>query len=374
LALTEVQVLLEEDPAADPVELTGSLDLTETQVPDRHPALRFDLALNRLDLGATSGTRTVPTPTAPAPAPGPAPDPTPGQALPQVQPVSPPDSARRHGLDLNGTLSIQSLRLAGLRLEQVSVQVRGKEGDLSLDHRVAAFYGGGLEGTLRFDLRGPDPRIELTAEALDFKAEPLLMDLTGAAALSGRGDLRLKLASTGRTRDGLVRGLGGNLALRLHHGALQGLDLSTLAGVGGAPTLVGQAPNLASFDELSASAALTQGILRSDDLVATGPWMRLTGGGALDLADGRLDWRLTPILQAPPQGGGIRELEGVPIPVQLGGTLGEPTWRVDSAAVLREVARRRLQDRQGRGGLMEQIERRTGIRGLDGVLRGLLGP
>ncbi|HSQ06204.1 MAG TPA: AsmA family protein, partial [Chromatiaceae bacterium] len=351
-----------------------SLDLSQTQGPDRHPALRFDLALNRLDLGATSGTRTVPTPAAPAPPPGPAPDPTPGQALPQVQPVSPPDSARRHGLDLNGTLSIQSLRLAGLRLEQVSVQVRGKEGDLSLDHRVAAFYGGGLAGTLRLDLRGQDPQIELTAEALDFQAEPLLMDLTGAAALSGRGDLRLKLASTGRTRDGLVRGLGGNLALRLHHGALQGLDLSTLAGVGGAPTLVGQAPNLASFDELSASAALTQGILRSDDLVATGPWMRLTGGGTLDLVDGRLDWRLTPILQAPPQGGGIRELEGIPIPVQLGGTLGEPTWRVDSAAVLREVTRRRLQDRQGRGGFMEQIERRTGIRGLDGVLRGLLGP
>ena len=102
--------------------------------------------------------------------------------------------------------------------------------------------------------------------------------------------------------------------------------------------------------------------------------MRLTGGGTLDLVDGRLNWRLTPILQAPPQGGGIRELEGVPIPVQLGGTLGEPTWRVDIAAVLREVAQRRIQDRQGRGSPMEQIERRTGIRGLDGILRGLLGP
>jgi hypothetical protein len=102
--------------------------------------------------------------------------------------------------------------------------------------------------------------------------------------------------------------------------------------------------------------------------------MRLTGGGTLDLVDGRLDWRLTPILQAPPQGSGIRELEGIPIPVQLGGTLGDPTWRVDIATVLREVTRRRLQDRQGRAGLMEQIERRAGIRGLDGVLRGLLGP
>ena len=265
------------------------------------------------------------------------------------------------------------MRLAGLHLEQVSVQVRGKDGDLSLDHRVAAFYGGGLAGTLHLDLRGQDPRIELTTAALGFQAEPLLIDLTGAAALSGRGDLMLKLATSGRNRNGLVRGLGGSLALTLHHGALRGLDLSALAGVAGAPALVGQTPPFTSFTELRASAAVAQGVLHSDDLVATGPWMRLTGGGSLDLVDGRLDWRLTPILQAQPQGGGIKELEGVPIPVQLGGTLGAPTRRVDIAAVLREVARRRLQDRQGRGGLIEQLDRRTGVKGLDGALRGLLG-
>ena len=55
----------------------------------------------------------------------------------------------------------------------------------------------------------------------------------------------------------------------------------------------------------------------------------------------------------------------------LGGTLGDPTWRVDVAAVLREVARRRLEDRGG--DVIERLERRTGVKGLDGVLRGLLG-
>ena len=58
MALTEVLVLLQEDPAdpaAKPIELTGSLDLGLTQGPDQHLALRFDLALNRLDLGAAPG-------------------------------------------------------------------------------------------------------------------------------------------------------------------------------------------------------------------------------------------------------------------------------------------------------------------------------
>lgn len=262
-------------------------------------------------------------------------------------------------------------RLAGLCLAQVSLQVRGSGGDLYLDHRVAAFYGGGLAGTLHLDLRGQDPLIDLDGAALDFQAEPLLRDLTGAAALSGRGDLTFKLATAGRGHDALVRGLGGSLALVLRDGALRGLDLSTLVAAARADPQVGQSPPFTSFTELRASAALTNGFLRSDDLVAVGPWVRLTGSGTLNLVDGLLDWRLAPVLAAPPQGGGVKELEGVPIPVYLGGTLSDPAWRVDVAAVLREVVRRRP---EGRGGdVIERLERRTGVKGLDGILRGLLG-
>jgi AsmA protein len=289
----------------------------------------------------------------------------------------------------------------------------GNAGDLHLDYRVAEFYGGGMAGTLHIDLtamapaspqnmkvagamavpsprhlpagegevgrapgatftvRGQDPQIDLVAVALGFQVEPLLTDLTGAAALSGRGDLNLKLTTAGWGRDALVRGLGGRLILVLRDGSLRGLDLSPVAALAGLRPQTGQSPSFTAFTELSASAPLAQGVLRSDDLVASGPWMRLTGSGTLDLVDGRLDWRLAPILTAPPQGGGIKELEGIPIPVYLGGTLGDPTWRVDVAAVLREVARRRLEDRGG--DVIDRLERRTGVKGLDGVLRGLLG-
>jgi len=266
---------------------------------------------------------------------------------------------------------VQHLRVAGLRLDQASVQVRGSDGDLYLDHRATDFYGGGLSGALHLDLKGQDPQIDLAGDALGFQVAPLLTDITGAAALSGRGDINLKLTTVGRDRDALVHGLGGRLALVLRDGALRGLDLSPLVAAAGLRPQTGQPASFTAFTELSASAILAQGVLRSDDLVATGPWMRLTGNGTLDLMDGRLDWRLAPILTAPPQGGGIKELEGLPIPVNLGGTLGAPAWRVDIGAVLREVARRRLEGRSG--DVIERLERRTGVKGLDGVLRGLLG-
>ena len=387
LTLGDVRVLIDDpvDLAVEPLELTGSIGLGLPQESDPRLAVRIDLVADRLDLwpaqalgpdpaGQDPATKVVsaaagpgadaPPARSPSPAPEPAPQPT-------ASPESSQPSAWLRDMDISGTLSVQHLRVAGLRLDQVSVQVRGSGGDLYLDHRAAEFYGGRLAGTLHLDLQGQDPQIDLAGAALGFQVAPLLTDITGAAALSGRGELNLKLTTVGPDRYALVRGLGGSLVLALRDGGLRGLDLSPLVAAAGLHPQGGQSQSFAAFTVLSASAALAKGVLRSDDLIATGPGMRLTGRGTLDLMDGGLDWRLAPILTASPQGGGIKELEGVPIPVFLGGTLGDPIWRVDIAAVLSEVARRRLGERSG--DVIERLERRTGVKGLDGVLRGLLG-
>ncbi len=62
---------------------------------------------------------------------------------------------------------------------------------------------------------------------------------------------------------------------------------------------------------------------------------------------------------------------GLPIPVFLTGTVEACRWRVDVVAALAEAARR---GRAGEGDdLIDKLERRSGIKGLGGMLRGLLG-
>jgi len=275
-------------------------------------------------------------------------------------------------------LTVGHLRAAGLDLRAAEITATTDEGGLRLDHRVADFYGGGLAGTLRLDLRGREPQINLQAAALGFQVGPLLADLTGTGGIAGRGDLSVSLATAGADRATLTARLQGTVALHLGEGALVGVDLGALiegasSSVAGRPAQgqVLDASPRTVFDDLSASAVAADGVLRCDDLVAHGPWFRATGSGTLGLADGRLDARVLPVPVKPQRGRGLKELEGIPIPVIVTGTLGAPVWRVDLASALREVARRKL---DGRGdNLIRELDRRSGVKGLGDMLRGLLG-
>ena len=385
LALTDIRVQIAGLPAtegfAEPFELTGNLRAQAGK------EIRFDLAVNELDLDAyllRPGRAAAPADPGGAPS---GPDDLSGQPRPadrgnavSLRPAEVPVFAARlpRAPNLDGRLTVGHLRAAGLDLRAAEIMATTDEGCLRLDHRVADFYGGGLAGTLRLDLRGPEPQINLQAAALGFQAGPLLTDLTGAAGLAGRGDLSISLATAGADRAALTRRLHGTVALRLGAGALVGVDLGAL--IEGASSSVAGRPAQGQvldafprtvFDDLSASAVAADGVLRCDDLVAHGPWFRATGSGTLGLADGRLDARVLPVLVKPPQGRGLKELEGIPIPVIVTGTLGAPVWRVDLASALQEVARRKL---DGRGdNLIRELDRRSGVKGLGDMLRGLLG-
>jgi len=375
-----------------PPELTGELSLRMGGQPSGGPTgdIRFDLALTGLDLDALHGS--APRTAAPllvetdvpqssqALVPGPSPNPSPSASRP-----GPPASREvlsKGGpwlpdLRLEGRLRTGDLRAGGLHLRGLEINALGDRGELRLDHRADDFYGGVLSGVLRIDGRGGVPRLELQTAASGFQTGPLLADVSGTASLTGRGDLAMSLAATGADLPDLLGSLQGRGSLRVQAGALPGVDFGALLeGVGAAAAarwqqapVSGTAPRT-DLEELSASAAVAQGLLRSDDLVARGPWFRLTGSGTLALADGRLDLDLRPVLVKPPQGRGLKELEGVPIPVTVSGTLRAPVWRVDAAAALREAARRRLD--KGGGDLMRDLDRRTGVKGLGEALRGLL--
>jgi hypothetical protein len=269
---------------------------------------------------------------------------------------------------------------SGRRLSLRGVEARAvAEGaGVRVEARATDFYGGTLDGTLRVEPGEGGRRVALEGAAKSVQARLLSADLNGPRALSGRMDLGGSITTVGADLPAMIGGAEGKLALHLWEAGLDGVDLwggierarAALQGRAAAQPSPATAPRIV-VDDAAASAILTEGVLHSDDLSAAGPWFRATGAGTLNLTSGQLDWRLVPILVDPPQGRGLKELEGIPVPVLVGGTLGHPVWRVDVASVLAEVARRAAAGRNG--GLLERIERRTGIRGLDGVLRGLLG-
>jgi len=379
----------------DQTQVRGSA----TRLPGPTPGYRFALAGDQLDLdrylpppAQTSPTAAAPSATAERAAPSPGPLRTqltvaepmplvktaaagqPAAAATGPSPASP--IAGRYPLDVDGRLRVEELRLARLLFGEADLHLRAQDGQLRLDNHIGRFYQGRLDGQGGLDLRGGEPTLTLSQHATGVALAPLLTDLTGSAPLTGHGDAEADLSARGESREALLRTATGHIALALRDGQVQGFDLegiirSAEAHLG--PVESGRDPSQRTmFTQLTASARVDGGVLHNDDLLATSDYLQVTGQGRIDLPAERLDYRFEPVFVRPPQGRGIKELEGIPIPVRLTGSFDRPEWNVDLAAALRAAGQRRLERELDReDGALRRLEEGTGIKGLEQGLRRL---
>lgn len=399
------------DLALDGTRTTGSALLLLTDP----LGYRFDLDADRLDLDryrllAAGDTAAAPlrqgpvpaqSPAAAAPSPAPAsppapdprseaahrspPDPTPVPAVvaDQISGMQEPAPAvvrfpgALAGLDLDGRLRVTELRLAGLSLGEAALRLSAQGGVLDAANRVARFYQGRTEGRAGLDLTGDQPRVRLSQRLSGVAAGPLLMDLAGQAHVTGTGHAAVDLTAAGMTAQALLASLDGRVSLALHDGVVKGLDLEGLVRAAEARLKGRAAPSGdedLAYTDLTATGVIRKGVLSNDDLRITSAYLRVTGRGTVDLPGERFDYLFEPVFVKPPKGRGIKELEDIPIPVRLTGTFAQPEWRVDLAEALGGKAGQRLQEELKReGGVLRELEERTGIKGLEQGLRGLFG-
>lgn len=277
-------------------------------------------------------------------------------------------------LELAGRLRIGDLRLGRLSFGDSVLEIRSKGRHLDIDARAPRFYGGHLVSRLGVDLSGNEPVVSLSQRADEIQTGSLLADLVGEDRLRGRGTIMADLTATGRNAEALRQSLGGNLAIHIPKGAVEGFNLERLVREaearwrGRSPPK--DLPTQTDFKDFQASAELEGGVLYNRDLTASTDHLRITGAGIVGLIAERFDYRFEPVF-VKPQDLGIRELEGVPIPVRLTGSFAHPHWAVDLGSVLRSAAKRQL-DEQG-GDLLQKLEERTGIKGLGQGLKKLFG-
>ena len=98
------------------------------------------------------------------------------------------------------------------------------------------------------------------------------------------------------------------------------------------------------------SGAVTDGVMRSDDLLAELPHMRLTGAGSANLAEGTVDYGLTArILERPeflpdatPEE--LEEFTEAVIPLRITGLLTSPDIKPDLEKLLRQRVEDEIKD------------------------------
>ena len=295
----------------DDTRLGGEFSMTETMP---RPVTKFDLNVDQIDLDR----------------------------------YLPPDSQARQAngegaallalaaTDLDGELSIDRLVVSKARLDGFRMRLTSRDGVLQVDPVTAALYEGRLTAAAVLDANPDLPALTLNTELTGIQAEPMLMDMTGKARLRGKGNFTAALTAQGDSIAAMKRSLGGPMSLSFTEGAITGFNLGRALRQW-KQFKKGQIIDVedsaaTDFTEFTGNAVARNGIVRMDDLELKAPAFRLQGEGVLaDLHTDTIDYRAVATVVNTAKGAGGRELaelEGLALPLIVGGPLDDPKIRL----------------------------------------------
>lgn len=323
--------------------------------------MSFDLHIDQLDLDRYRG--------APVPAQHAAPAATP-TTTPAAAPLQLP-TAMLKTLQLQGTLAIDTLKVAGLTVSQLSLKALAHDGRTQLAPIGAQLYGGSYGGALTLDAHGAIPVLSVQQTLQHIDMARLLQDFAGTQRLSGSGRITAMLSAQGADSSALLHSLDGHVALDVDQGAIQGVDLpfevarATALLQHAAPPSA-QSSGQTAFQTLHASATLRDGVAETHDLNIATQLLRVQGQGTLSLLNDAVNSQLQVTVLKAAAGGAAGAGTVAQIPVAVTGTLASLQVRPD----LSQLARSQLQQQ-----VQKQLQRHQNQLPpqVQGVLKGLFG-
>lgn len=217
--------------------------------------------------------------------------------------AAPLDFSFLRTLNADLELTTHAVLVQRMRIDRANLALVINDGFLASTLHNVTLYGGSARGRFEIDAREPATRIvqDLSVQGVD--AQRFLSDAVNFAAIEGRAELQLALTMSGRTQSEMINGADGRAHIEVVSGALRGVDL------GGVSRTIRNAlrgelvaPEARTrFHGFSASFAIADGVLASDNLSFNTPEMRIPGVGVIDIVGQRLDLRMA----ARAQGGGI---------------------------------------------------------------------
>ena len=255
-------------------------------------------------------------------------------------PATEPDLSALKTLDMAARLTVGKLKAMNLRVTDILVQARAKDGIFTVDPFSASLYEGGLTGRSELDARATPAPWKERAELKGVQAGPLLKDLTGKDHVLGTTVAKYDLTGAGLTPDNIKKSLSGTASFAFTDGAINGVNVAKLlrdtwARLKG-QAVSGDEPEKTDFAELLGSAVISKGHVTNDDLLMKSPLLRLTGKGWADLPQNSVDYLATVTVVGTlkgQDGASIEELTGLPLPVRIKGALDAPEIGIDPKAM-----------------------------------------
>jgi AsmA protein len=314
------------------------------------PALRFDLALDKIDLDRYLGGDKPATAKSSA------------AGQPAAEPVEIPLSMLR-SLDINGKFQVGALKAFDLHSTEAKIQVKAKNGLIELGPNSARLYQGSYRGETSMDARGRTLQYKINERLDQVQLGPLLKDLQLFDNYSGAANIGLQLTAQGFDAKQITRSLNGNAAVAIKDGRINGVDLGKFLTV-----LTSKADTLAKltqlvpekgdhtiFGQMNATFQVRNGVASNSDLKLRAADFMATGRGTADLVNERMDYQLK-LARFGDEGNKCKTL-----PVRIKGPFAKLGYTPELEDVLKCQAKKKVEKELGKQlekGLQDLLKKR----------------
>jgi AsmA protein len=260
-------------------------------------------------------------------------------------PEQPFDLSALKTLNVEGSLRIGALKAANVKVAQLRVDVKAKNGLVNIAPLSARLYKGSMDG--KVSVNAVNNRFTIQERLTGVEIAPLMKDAADLELLEGKGNVMLDLATQGNIVSGLKKALNGKASVDLANGAIKGIDLAKLVqGIQSlsksttTQTLGVDKNEKTDFSEFKASFKVKNGVAHNDDLSVRSTVLRITGNGDIDIGHDSINYNAKAIFAKTEQG------KTGTLPVTVYGPFDDLKFKVDYAALLKDVAKQKLDEKK----------------------------
>lgn len=233
---------------------------------------------------------------------------------------------------LNGKIIIHQFNMNHLDMQDVSLDLQSKTGEIHTQQSIKQLYQGTYRGNATLTLVNDRQQFSVDEKINNLNLAPFLTALTTEPRMTGTMTGATHLTGQGTTFKDLTASLTGNLQFQIANSTLKGFNLQWLLDKVKVPIAQSIPAKLKTetllFNALSGTATIQQGILSNHDLTATAEQVTFNGEGTIDLNNAQMAYTLkTHLLGAVSP---IKALKDSTISLSLDGALSNPTITLDS--------------------------------------------
>ena len=260
-------------------------------------------------------------------------------------------------LKADGSMRLAEAFVGPVRFSDMQLGVRSADGLLRLHPINANFFDGSYSGDVRIDASGATPSLSVNENIQGVNVASMLASMYDVQNVTGTISAGFVLSGAGPTLSAIASDLDGSMRFELLDGEWQGIDVWQQLRTARAlykreappePRL----PARTEFSSITATGTVTDGVFTNDDLLAELPFVRITGGGEVNLGAGNMDYSVQARILREPEfmsdasDEEIADFTEALIPIRISGPLTSPSFRPDIEGLFRQEVEQAIEEKK----------------------------